>query len=321
MRTLLTIAPSSQNESPARPYGHLDGQPDGQPGDARMHAVLRSQAPELADAFMAHLPRARAMTTRRLLAAVWREDVAGLRTTGRILPDPACDPTADHAIDPALAGLLAEARPGTWAVCGLPDAGTLAFPVLAEHAFGRITVGHPVLHLCDGVSRPICHPGELVSLLAGTQDEHGWDGLAAELADSATNLALALARAGHTDRANRRRAAALGAVDTVELAGLVGATDPVFDPTVFLEKLSTGGHNLHPCARTRLGMGPADLLRHDLEATEPTVLTLVGLRRDQAWSTPDPHGRDVGELLLGAYPGLASAVAEAGVDRQEYLFL
>ena len=282
-----------------------------------MHALLCAQAPQLADAFAAHLPRARAMTTRRLLAAAWREDLAGLRTAGRVLVDPTTDPAAD----PALAGVLAEARPGAWAVCGLPGTGTLAFPVLAEHGFGRVAVGHPVLHLCDGPARPVDHPGDLVALLAGARTGPGWDRLAAELADSATNLALALARADHLDRVTRRSAAALGAADTLEFAGLFGATDPVFDPTLFLEKLSTGGHNLHPCARTRTGMGPADLLRYDLESTEPTVLTLVGLRRDRVDSTPDPHGRDVGELLLDTYPGLASAVAEAGVDRQEYLFL
>lgn len=298
-------------------------------GTARMHAALRAEAPWLADAFWTYLPRARAVTTRRLLAAVWREDVGGLRTGARMLTDTGAPRSGDTgpAATTELVRALAEARPGTWAVRALPGAGTLAFPVLAEHAFGRIAVGHPVLHVCGGVARPVHRPDDLVALLADADADvragtaPAWARLAVEVADGATNLALALARAREAGRAARRGAAALGAGDCVELAGLVSAGDPVADPTVFLEKLSTGGHNLHPCARTRLGMDPTDLLRHDVEATEPTVLTLVGVRRDRVTSAPDPHGRDVGELLLSAYPGLARAVADAGLDRAAYLFL
>ncbi|HEX5496545.1 MAG TPA: IucA/IucC family protein [Mycobacteriales bacterium] len=337
--TTTPLEPDSPQVRPAHAgTGGADGpDPAADPVAARMHAALRAEAPGLAGAFLAHLPLARAETTRRLLAAAWREDVGSLRTRARMLPGrtgsgdrpgpEVAAPVTGHAGPVAgdLARLLTGARAGSWAVCAAPVAGVLAFPVLAEHAFGRITVGHPVLHLRDGAAEPVDRPEHLAALLADaggpTDTGAGWARVAAEVADGATNLALALARAAAAHRAARRAGAALGAADCVELAGLVAAAEPVFDPSVFLEKLSTGGHNLHPCARTRLGMGPVDLLRHDVEATGPTDLVLVGVRRDRVTSAPDRSGRDVGELLLDAYPRLAAAVADAGLDRAEFLFL
>lgn len=279
--------------------------------EVRMFDVLRAQDPRLADSFAGCLPRARAMTLRRLVEALWREDVGGFRARGTLVD-------ASQG-----GGELARVRPGTWAVSELPGGAAVAFPVLAEHAFGRIDAGCPVLHMPAAAGdrpRPLAHPGGLAALMS-TSDELEWTGLAAELADGTANLALALARAEAAARTARRRAADTGAADCVELACLAGRDDAAFEPVVFLEKLATGGHNLHPCARTRLGMEPADLLRHDVESTRPTTLTLVAVRRDHTQSTPDANGRDVGELLLAAYPRLAAAVDAAGLDRREYLFL
>jgi siderophore synthetase component len=62
------------------------------------------------------------------------------------------------------------------------------------------------------------------------------------------------------------------------------------DQAVFFERLSTEGHNLHPCGRTRLGWSVADTLAHDLEAGT-TAVGFVAVRRDL-------HvGDDIGELL------------------------
>jgi siderophore synthetase component len=46
------------------------------------------------------------------------------------------------------------------------------------------------------------------------------------------------------------------------------------ESTVLLEQLSTEGHNLHPCGRTRLGWGAADLIAHDLESDATAVAFL-----------------------------------------------
>jgi D-ornithine---citrate ligase len=298
----------------------LDGPTD--PAEVRMYEALREHDPRLADAFAGHLPRARSVTLGRLVEALWREDAAGFRSRGRTFDAGRCG------------GGLARVRPGAWAVSDLPGGGAVAFPVLAEHAFGRVDAGCPVLHLPPpsgaaegaGRARVLTRSADLLALLSEV-DGTTWSGLAVELADGTANLALALARRDAAATAARRRAAASGAADCLELAHLVAAesTGPVPglppEPTVFLEKLSTGGHNLHPCARTRLGMDPGDLLRHDVESASPTEVTLVAVRREHAESTPDTGGRDVGEVLVQAYPRLAEAVAAAGVDRRTHLLL
>lgn len=324
MTSLATLNPSPDPHhglGAADPPDPFDG--PAHPAEVRVYETLRECDPPLADAFAGHLPRARSVTLGRLVEALWREDTAGFRGRGR---------TCDAGLG---GGRLARVRPGTWAVSDLPDGGAVAFPVLAEHAFGRVDSGCPVLHLPPppaAAARVLTHPADLLALLS-TVDDGAWADLCAELADGAANLALALARRDRAAAAARRRAAASGAADCLELAraeaawGADGGRDTAPDralppePTVFLEKLCTGGHNLHPCARTRLGMDPADLLRHDVEAVDPTEVALVAVPREHTESTPDSNGWDVGELLLRAYPRLADAVAAAGVDRVAHLLL
>jgi siderophore synthetase component len=113
-------------------------------------------------------------------------------------------------------------------------------------------------------------------LLAELPERVGGHGLAVELADAAVNLAVAYAR----------RVDLPVAPDTVALAAGLSPDDQA----VFFERLSTEGHNLHPCGRTRLGWSVADLLAYDVEA-DRTAVGFVAVRRDL-------HvGDDVGALL------------------------
>ncbi|GAA1824865.1 RhbF-like rhizobactin siderophore biosynthesis protein [Planosporangium flavigriseum] len=120
-----------------------------------------------------------------------------------------------------------------------------------------------------------------VRTLAELPERIGGQDLARELADAAVNLALAYAR-----RPAFTAATSTGARDSLELAAGLSADDQ----TVFFERLSTEGHNLHPCGRTRLGWSIADALAHDLEAAS-TEVGFVAIRRDLHL------GDDVGELL------------------------
>lgn len=88
-------------------------------------------------------------------------------------------------------------------------------------------------------------------------------GLRAELASTVTGLALAYARRALQDKQTR----AGGAPDMLTLVS--GLSPDIAG--VRLEQLATEGHNLHPCARTRLGWGIADMLRHDLETSGTEV--------------------------------------------------
>jgi D-ornithine---citrate ligase len=299
--------------------------------ELRMYDTLGATVPRYAAAFLEQLPRARTVVLHRLIAALWREDVGAIRTASRRLQ--VSTPTPDHADPPALSSLLGGVQPGIWQVHELDGTVVLAFLVRAEHAFNNIKPGGPVLCLRAGEASMISSPHDLVELLAAYEPAPGWQSFAVELADSVANLTLAYARSEEQWLALRQVALQLHAPDTIGLAQLVcarfrarsWARETPQDVMVFFERLNTEGHNLHPCGRGRLGMQPADLLRHDLESETFTDLILVGIRRERVESTPDEHGRDVGQLLCAEYPALATAIREhfraAALDPTRYLFL
>jgi siderophore synthetase component len=105
--------------------------------------------------------------------------------------------------------------------------------------------------------------------------------LAAELSDAVIGLALGYARRPVPDPAE--------AGDVLDHA----ATRPADEALLSLERLSTEGHNLHPCGRTRLGWSIADRLAHDLETAGTTVGWLAVHRR-----------LHVGDDLAGHLPGV-----------------
>lgn len=275
------------------------------PEELRMYDSLRANVPRYASAFLTQLPRARTVVLHRLLAALWREDVGEIRTAGR--------------------RLVLTDRPGVWLVAGLGAMATLAFPIRAQHAFHNIKPGDPVLCVRAGEATVIESPHDLVACLGECAPAPGWRSFAAELADTVANLALAYTRSDEQWQVLRQVATELGALDTVSLAQRLAARQAPEDVMVFFERLNTEGHNLHPCGRGRLGMQPADLLRHDLESETATDLILVAIRHERVESTPDELGRDVGQLLWTEYPKLGTAVrAQFRADHRDpadYVFL
>ena len=245
--------------------------------ERRMRCALSQTDPRLEEGFLRHLSRARRTALRRFLVALWREDVAGLRSAGH--------------------------RVGGWVVCDLGSAATVAFPVRAERALDRIEPGDPLLRLdadaAGGVTL-VESPAVLAGLLRNREAAPGWDALAEELDDGVANLALAYARAEQLS---------------------VSRPEGPDDLLLHFERLNTEGHNLHPCARTRLGMTPHDVVRYDVESEEPTELVLVGIRRDRVESAPDDRGRDVGEVLRASYPALDQAVRQHVRDPERYVFV
>lgn len=202
-----------------------------------------------------------------------------------------------------VAGLRrASSRSGGWVVHDLGPGAAVTFPVRAEGAFDRIEPAEPVLRLDPGTPGGVTavrSPTELAGLLRTGEPAPGWDALIDEIDDGVANLALAYAR-----DADRR-----------------GPTPGDEDVLLYYERRNTEGHNLHPCARTRLGMTVADVLRYDLESDEPAELVLVGVRRDRVESAPDAFGRDIGELLRARYPALDQAVRRQLPDPGGYVFL
>jgi diaminopimelate decarboxylase/siderophore synthetase component len=112
----------------------------------------------------------------------------------------------------------------------------------------------------------------LGAVLGGAVPEH----LAAELYSAGEGLAHAQARAERRNRHLAALAARAGAGSLAEFVASCGRD--VHTKARLLETLATEGHQLHPCARTRLGWDRADLERYDLEATRPVRVRLVADR-------------------------------------------
>ncbi|WP_051965797.1 IucA/IucC family protein [Kitasatospora mediocidica] len=122
-------------------------------------------------------------------------------------------------------------------------------------------------------------------------------GLRAELASAVTGLSLAYTRRSAADLQCR----ASGYDDMISLAQSLGPDAGA----ARLEQLATDGHNLHPCARTRLGWDVEDMVKHDLETPFTQVRAL--------WvPTREALGDDLSERLgLPVRPGYAALPVHA----------
>jgi siderophore synthetase component len=129
-----------------------------------------------------------------------------------------------------------------------------------RHGFGRIEVTQAVE----------ADPARLLTDLVG---EH--TAVAAELADATVNLAIALARRPRLAAPTPAHPGTPAGPDSLDLAAGLDADEQ----GAFLERLATEGHNLHPCARTRLGWQVPDVLAHDVESAATTV-RVVAVHRD-----------------------------------------
>jgi D-ornithine---citrate ligase len=202
---------------------------------------------------------------------------------------------APTALDAAVASALTQLDGRTDLREGFLDALPHAVQVVARRLVGAAYredlagMREPgrIERMADGVTRHAFDRPEVrnvrdpAGVLAELPERIGGGALAVELADAAVNLALAYAR--------RPVVADADAAAARDCLALVSGLSPD-DQAVYFERLSTEGHNLHPCGRTRLGWTVADALAHDLEAGATSV-GFVAVRRDL-------HvGDDVGELL------------------------
>ena len=133
------------------------------------------------------------------------------------------------------------------------------------------------------------------------------DHLAAELDSAREGLALARDRAAARNRHFAAMAARSGAGTLAEL--VAACTRDPHTVTRLLETLATDGHQLHPCARTRLGWDHRDRERYDLETTRPIRVRLIAdhagvLERsgDDFRDHPMLRGLDLPDPVLPVHP-------------------
>lgn len=285
--------------------------------ELRVLRYLRGNHPNLVASFLSAVPRARQSILNRLTSSVLREGVAGLTLESRELP-PSVKSIADEFLYPGK----------VHKVLSLPREGCLVVPVTGSYAFGRLEVEAPVLHVSGGGTRELRRAAELLRLVRRGSREDAlqahWLEFERELENGSANLALAYAY--HEKKADRLRkvASKRGAKNVLDLALTLRASDGNFDPALFFEQLCVEGHNLHPGAKTKMGMRPEAVYRYASEFDGAPDLRLVGIRRERAESV-SLSGRDVGEILFDQHPGLRRAVAREFAERtlspDRYLFV
>jgi siderophore synthetase component len=257
--------------------------------------------------YLEALSPARSDVRDRFVAGLLRGDPAGL-SAPTFLDVGAERPAAALPFDPDDG--IPTAESATLAVLNLSGAGrALTAPVAEVLAFDRVRVADPVCLVGpDGTAR-VDHPVDLVAPLsrAGAfADADQAETVRAELAECVANLALALLA---------ERVQAARAPDTV----LDAAADrlPAADRPAYLERLVTRGHPLHPAAKIRRGMSPAEGLAYAPEFAPRVDLRFVAVREDVARRT-GVDDRSLTDRLFAAFDGLEAAAHEALPDAGGY---
>ncbi|HET8657446.1 MAG TPA: IucA/IucC family protein [Micromonosporaceae bacterium] len=254
------------------------------PDLATTEACLATHRPELLPAYRAALAAARSAVLARLWGACAREPLPGL---------------ASRSVHGEWLTCRFSGGPGGgagWAVTG-PRAAAEPFAAparlslaLAPAAPGRVGSGGGARQdqdtRRDGDIRQVEDPAQLVRALCLP----GGERLAAELANSVANLALA-------------RAAQPGPDPALALAALTGAPP-------LLEQCVVDGHPLHPGCRTRLGMSTVEVLRYAPEHRPAVRIVLAAVPAGDFLATGDwpARLRSGGHALLPVHPWQAEHV-------------
>jgi siderophore synthetase component len=287
--------------------------------------------------FLASVARAREGILNRLTASLLREDVAGCASDSRgwrIDSTHAADgPSKDAHQRGSLEGFPGAPGLETGKVLKtipISEGEYLSVPVGGSYAFGRLEVEGPILHVRAGGVRRVRHAVELLRLVRRKEmapngaTRSSWSRFAEELKNGSANLALALAYQEEKKKRLRDAASRCGVETALDMVLARKARDEDFDGGLFFEQLCAEGHNLHPGAKTKLGMEPEAVYGYAPEFEGAPDVRLVGIRRDRAeWAAVGKE--DPGELLFREHPGLRERVgaefAQKDLSMADYLFV
>jgi siderophore synthetase component len=305
--------------------------------EKRIESYLSEKHPELAASYRAFLSKGRQGILRRLVGSLLREDVLGLQSRS-------CDLHVIDTIFVLNAPALETWRPAlqilnryglkdgqSYKLIPLSKGDVLVVPVSRPYAFRRFEVEGGILHLSESGVREVEHAVEVLELLAKEEadtqgdGEHIWERLAEELCNGSANLAFAYAYDEQRRAELRALAKKHQAKDTLTLVKALKQRDPAFDASLFFEQLIVEGHNLHPCAKTKIGMEPDAVLRYAPEFQGAPEIRFAGIRLDHAeWAVtgPKPHPN---ALLFAEYPELETAarseLSAKGLSLSDYLLV
>ena len=280
----LMSAPAAPNRSPDQAACSDD--------DATVIAFLRRERPELLGPFLDRLPEARRRILHRLLSALIRERV--IEPSKRSMPEGS--------------GMLK---------VDLSNVGTLRVRVNRHWSLDRLDFEGDLEWVDDrGGSSAIVHPRRLLELVLHGRGPDAAGPLAEELDNSVSNYALALVGADRRRRALREAARDRGCRTVLDWVAAEVRRDPEFSPLVFFEQWVIDGHPLHPSAKIKRGMGPADAIRYTPEwGARPGVVPVAVARRACAVTASDAGQGGSAAILLREHPEIRSSVESALATR------
>lgn len=300
---------------------------------------LQGCDPEMASAFMAALKKGRRGILQRLAGSLLREDVMGIHTnsydlyvvgSAYALNVPAIDEYWQKIIERLYTYRL---KSGTsYKLFPLSEEECLVIPVSRTYAFNRVEVDGTMLHMAKEEVRTIDHAVELLELMRQSEkahiksQQHSWAQLAEELTNGSANLALSYAYWSQKKKELQKKAAKHGISSSLDWVLLQKKQTPLFDSSLFFEQLSVEGHNLHPGAKTKLGMQPNDVFRYAPEFDGTAPIQFVGIHHKHAeWSAVKGTPNSANDILFQEYPELQSAVEQqfkkTNLSVRDYVFV
>ncbi|HEY9898947.1 MAG TPA: IucA/IucC family protein [Pantanalinema sp.] len=260
---------------------------------------LSAHRPALVQAFLAHVPDGRRGIARRLLQALVREQL----------------------VEPERVRFEATAR----LVVTLDGRQRIEARLARRLSLGRFDLEGPIVHHSPGRSAVIDAPEHLLALfrpiLRQACDAPSFARFSRELENSAANYALALAGASERRASLAAEALALGTRDALSFASARQAHDATFSPLAFFEQWVVDGHPLHPGAKIKLGLTPAEVIAHSPEWGAEPLVRLVAVEKASCRVTT-ARGRTPSELLAAEWPEHVQAaereLAERGLAPAAY---
>jgi len=285
--------------------------------EQRVLRFLEDSCQHLVPDYLSSLEKARRSILHRLAASLLREDLLGLATDSRDLQVigsictinvPSLDENWRRTIECLHTyglsdGITCKLYPLNWEE-------HLVFPIRRWHAYRRPQLEGEILHVGAEGARPLRHASELIARLREMEAgrHFDWATLEKEVRNGTANLALAYACWSEKKAALCSRSAEAEESTAVEWVLRQRKTVPGFDASLFFEQLCVEGHNLHPGAKTKMGMHPLDVYQYAPECKGTADLRLLAVDAQRAqWVTAEESAAGNG-VLFQAFPEAAEAI-------------
>ncbi|NWQ44388.1 hypothetical protein MLOOGBEN_27245 [Bacillus sp. EB106-08-02-XG196] len=208
----------------------------------------------------------------------------------------------------------------------LPSGKTLQAVVKKRHSLGRFDLEGDVMEYRREHSRVIIHPAELLVLvrqegLLKDAEEKQFHRFKMEIQNGVANLTLALAGAARRKRELVTIAKLERIQTSLEWVLKQSKDNKNFSPLAFFEQWVVEGHPLHPGAKTKFGLGVADVIRYSPEWGATPDVAFIAVDKEYCQTTSiDEH--TVTTRLNQEYEGLQSFVGKTlhkqGLDPNQF---